>query len=97
MYARLTRLDIKLDKVDEAIELYRKSVVPAAKSQKGFVATYLLSDRSTGKGFALTFWKTEQDALANERNRYYQEQLVKFLDFYQSPPVRENYEVVVKA
>jgi hypothetical protein len=38
--------------------------------------------------------------VANERNLYYQEQLVKFMDFYQDitkfPPVREGYEVNVK-
>jgi hypothetical protein len=46
---------------------------------------------------AITFWKSEKDALANEHNRYYQEQLAKFLDFYQTPPFREGYEVTVKA
>jgi len=97
MYARLTEMNIKPDKIDEAIEIYRKSVVPAAKSQKGFVAAYLLTDRPTGKGISMTFWKTEQDALANERNRYYQEQLVKFIEFFQSPPIREGYEISVKA
>jgi len=97
MYARLTEMNVKPDKIDEAIEIYRKSVVPAAKSQKGFVAAYLLTDRPTGKGISMTFWKTEQDALANERNRYYQEQLVKFIEFFQSPPIREGYEISVKA
>jgi heme-degrading monooxygenase HmoA len=96
MYVRLTKLDIKPDKIEEATELYRKSVVPAAKSQKGFVSIYLLQDKPTGKGFALTFWKSEQDCLANERNLYYQEQLAKFIPFYQSQPIREGYEVVVK-
>jgi len=97
MYARLTEINVKPEKIEEAIELYRKSVVPAAKSQKGFVGLYLLTDRPTGKGLAITIWKTEEDALANERNRYYQEQLVKFLEFFQSPPIREGYEISVKA
>jgi heme-degrading monooxygenase HmoA len=97
MYARLTKLDVKPDRIEDAIELYRKSVVPAAKSQKGFIAIYLLTDRPTGNGYSISFWKTEQDALANERNRFYQEQLVKFIDFYQSQPIREGgYEVTVK-
>lgn len=97
MYARLTHLDVWPDKADEAIELYEKSVVPAAKSQKGFVGLYLLSDRTTGKGLAITLWESEEDALANEHNRYYQEQLVKFLEFFQAPPIREGYQVSVQA
>jgi len=96
MYARLTQLNMKPDKIDVAIEIYKKSVVPAAKAQKGFMAIYLLTDRPTGKGYSISFWKTEQDAVANERNRFYQEQLVKFIEFYQSPPVREGFEVSVK-
>jgi heme-degrading monooxygenase HmoA len=97
MYARLTEFNIKPEKVEEGIELYRKSVVPAAKAQKGFAAVYLLTDRPTGKGMAITFWRTERDCLANEHNRYYQEQLAKFLDFFSSPPIRYGYEVTVKA
>jgi heme-degrading monooxygenase HmoA len=97
MYARVTYLPIKPEKVEEGIELYRKSVVPAAKAQKGFVSLYLLTDRSTGNGMAISFWKTEKDCLANEHNRYYQEQLAKFLDFFSSPPIRDGYEVTVKA
>jgi heme-degrading monooxygenase HmoA len=96
MFARLTTMNVKPDRIEEAIAIYKKSVIPAAKSQKGFVAAYLLADRETGKGLSITFWKTEQDALENERNRYYQEQLVKFLDMFQSPPIREGYEVSVE-
>jgi heme-degrading monooxygenase HmoA len=90
-------LNIKPDKIDVAIEIYKKSVVPAARAQKGFMAIYLLTDKPTGKGYSISFWKTEQDALANERNLFYQEQLVKFIEFYQSQPVREGFEVSVKA
>ena len=97
MYARITEFNIKKEKVEEGIELYRNSVVPAARSQKGFVGLYLLTDRPTGKGKAITFWRTEKDCLANEHNRYYQEQLAKFLDFFATPPIREGYEVTVKA
>ncbi len=95
MFARLTTLNVKLDKVDEAIGIYKKSVLPAARKQKGFVGACLLSDRRTGKGLSLTFWKSEEDALANERNLYYQEQLVKFVSVLQTPPIREGYEVAL--
>ncbi|HUU39205.1 MAG TPA: hypothetical protein VMW46_13505 [Candidatus Desulfaltia sp.] len=96
MYARLTTMNIKLEKINEAIKIYRTSVVPAAKSQHGFVAAYLLTDRPTGRGISMTVWKTEEDALANEHNRYYQEQLIKFIEFFQSAPIREGYEISVK-
>ncbi len=97
MYARLTVLPVKSENIDEAIKVYKTSVLPAAKQQKGFVAAYLLGDRPTGRGISMTIWKTEKDALANEHNLYYQEQLVKFLEFLKSNPMREGYEILVKA
>jgi heme-degrading monooxygenase HmoA len=96
MFARLTTINTRPERVDEGIAIYKKSVIPAAKLQKGFVAAYLLVDRPTGKGMSVTFWKTEEDALANERSRYYQEQLIKFLDLLVTNPIREGYEVAVK-
>ena len=96
MFARLTTIKVKIDKIDEAIKLYDKSVVPAARTQKGYCGAYLLTDRKTGNGISITLWDSEKDALANEENRYYQEQVVKFLDFFMAPPVREGYEVSVQ-
>src|SRR4030065_2698475 len=97
MYARLTIMQVKLDRIDEAIRLYRKSVVPAAKKQKGFMGVSLLLDRASGKGVSITYWRNEKLALANEENLYYQEQLVKFLDMFAGPPIKEGYEVNLRS
>ncbi len=94
MYARLTTLSFRTDKYEDGIRLFETSVVPAARAQAGFRAIYLLADRSSSRCVALTFWESEAAAVANEQNRYYQEQLVKFLPFYASPPIREGYDVV---
>jgi heme-degrading monooxygenase HmoA len=96
MYARLTTMNVRAEKIDEAISIYKTSVIPAARRQNGFVAAYLLTDKPTGRGISMTIWKTEEDALANEHNRYYQEQLVKFMELFQSPPIREGYNISVK-
>jgi heme-degrading monooxygenase HmoA len=97
MYARLTALAFHIEKYDEGVRAFDQSVVPAARAQKGFRAIYLLADRQAGRCVALTFWDDEAAAIANEKNLYYQEQLVKLLPFYASPPVREGFEVIVEA
>jgi heme-degrading monooxygenase HmoA len=98
MYARLTIFRLKADRVDEAIRIYEESVIPAAKAQKGFRQAFLLTDRDTGNGVSMTFWECQADALANEENRYYQEQLVKFFPgFFESGPIREGYEISLQA
>jgi len=96
MFARLTIVQMKEDKVGEAINIYKDNVVPAAKSQKGYKGAYLLTDRDTGKGMSITIWDTEEDAAANEQSGHYQEQVGKFKDIFGAPPVREGYEVSVK-
>ena len=96
MFARLTIVQTKADKMDEAVKVSKESVVPAAKSQKGFVGARLLTEPN-GKGVFITFWDTEEDAIANEKSGYYQEQLAKFKDLFAAPPVHEGYEVSLQA
>ena len=96
MFARMTTAETKTIWVDKFIKIYETSVVPAAKKQKGYCGAYFLVDRKTGKGVSVTLWDCEEDALANEKSHYYQEQLVKFMSILTKPPIREGYEVVVQ-
>jgi heme-degrading monooxygenase HmoA len=97
MFARMTILQLKPETIDSAVRLFRTSVIPGAKEQRGYRGACFLVDRGAGKGIAVTFWRTEKDALANEQNLFYQEQLVKFLGFFSGPPIREGYTVAVHA
>jgi heme-degrading monooxygenase HmoA len=97
MFARLTIVQGKIDKLDESIKIYEDSIITAAKSQKGFQGAYLLTDPNTGKAISCTIWDSEGDADANEQSGYYQEQLDKLKDFLTAPPVREGYQVSVQA
>ena len=53
-------------------------------------------DRKTGKGVSITFWESEEDAIANEKNLYYQEQLVKVMNLLNGTLMREGFEVAVQ-
>jgi len=97
MYARVSIGQFLPAKADEAIGIYRDSVVPAAKQQKGFKGIYVLTDRKTGKGLTMALWETEADMTAGETSGYYQQQVAKFKDLFSTPPVREAYEVTVQA
>jgi len=97
MYARVTILALKKGKAKEAVRIYEASVLPAAKSQKGYGGSYVLADWEADKGVVVTFWESEKDAAANEENRYYQEQLIKAMHLFAAPPIREGYEVAVES
>ena len=97
MYARMTILQVQPENLEKGIKLFRRSVVPEAKKQKGYRGACLMSDPKSGKGIVVTFWRSEKDAVANEESRYYQEQLVKALQYLSGPPIREGYTVNLHA
>jgi len=98
MYARVTTTQISPDKADEATRLWRDSVMPAAKQQKGFKSGRLLVNRKTGKAVSVGLWETEADAQATgEGSAYMREQLAKFASLFTAPPVIEHYEVAAEA
>jgi len=95
MFARFTTVQLKIDKIDDAIRICEKSIVPAAQSQKGFLKWKMFLDRETGKAMFYTLWETREDAIANEKSLYYQEQIVKLMPFFRSNPMREGFDVEI--
>jgi len=96
MFTRFTIIHTEKEKVDEAARLFKESVVPAFKTQKGFNVAYFISNRSEGKSICISIWDSEEDALNNEKSLVYEEQLVKFMDLFTEPPYKESYEVIVQ-
>jgi len=96
MFARLTIFRISPGRVDEGKKRYKESVLPATREQKGYRGTNVMVDRKTGNTVTITLWESEEDAVANEKNRYYQENMAKFRTFFKKPPIREGYEVVIQ-
>jgi hypothetical protein len=94
-YARILRMHLKLDRIDQAKQIFEESVIPLCKNQKGYIGGYFLADRKSGRCIPITIWESEQDMLETERNAFFQEQIIKFMPFFKSPPVREGFEVVV--
>ena len=98
MIARATvaEIDPVRVSVEQAVELFRESVVPALHEQEGYEGVYVLVSPE-GKALVLTFWSDEEAAdagLAGARS-FYAEQVEKFVTIYRSPPGRETYDVMV--
>jgi heme-degrading monooxygenase HmoA len=89
-------MQFKIAFIEKAIEIYNQSIVPAAQSQKGFHGLNFFLDRKTGKAISIAIWESEEDAVANEKSHYYQEQHIKLMSLYSMPPIREGYEVLVR-
>jgi heme-degrading monooxygenase HmoA len=98
MVARVTlaEIDVVRMRLENAIELFKESVVPALREQDGYQGVYVLLSPD-GKVLAITFWESEEAAeagIAGGRG-FYAQQIEKFVTLYRSPPGREHYEVVL--
>ena len=98
MHVRAVTIQVQPGKMQEAIDLYKDSVVPAAKSQKGFQGAYLMTDASSGKALGISVWESEADMTAGESSGgYYQEQIAKFGNLMAGPPNIDHYDLSVES
>lgn len=93
MHARVILGKVKHGKQEEATKIYRESIEPATKNQKGFVKMHLLTDPDTSKFITITIWETEHDMLAGESSGYLQEQMDKIAPLFIGPPAVQHYVV----
>lgn len=93
MYARVVYTQVQPGQTDEAIRIYRESVTPVARQQKGYRGGILLTDRGTGKGISISFWESDALMTAGEMSGYLQQQIAKFTGVIAGPPTRETFEV----
>ena len=98
MVARATMAEIDPVRmsIDDAVELFRTSVVPALHEQSGYEGVYVLV-APDGRALVLTFWESEEaaDAGVQGSRSFYGEQVEKFVTLYSAPPGRETYQVVL--
>lgn len=93
MYARVTTfyLDVKL--MEDAIKVYKESIIPAAKRQAGFHNAFFLTNSNAGKFISITIWDNTDCALQNQKSGYFQDQLDKFERFTVVKPEIEGFVV----
>jgi heme-degrading monooxygenase HmoA len=97
MHARVVTVQIQPGKMDELIDLYRGSIAPAAKEQKGSKGAFLLTNPDTNKAISITVWETKADMTAGEASGYYQEQVAKAAPTFAEQPAMEHYSVSVQS
>jgi heme-degrading monooxygenase HmoA len=96
MVARVTLAEVDTVRVplEDAIELYERSVLPALHEQPGYAGAYVFATPE-GKAMVLTFWADVDSARAGIESGFYAEQVEKFVTVYRTPPGRDVYDVVV--
>jgi hypothetical protein len=65
MYARVTTLQVPMDKAGEAEKYFKEQVVPNFKQMRGFQRAFLLADKKTGKAHGVFLFDTEDNLKAS--------------------------------
>jgi heme-degrading monooxygenase HmoA len=84
---------LKKGKGDEAIEIYRKSILASSQKQEGFKGATLLTDKNKGRLISITVWATEADMRESETSGYLGEQLARIGPSLTGETSVEHYEV----
>ena len=97
MHARAVSVPVDPGSLDDMLKIWKESVLPAARGQRGFQGALVLGNRTTGDGVSITLWEDEADMAASEKSGYYQEQLAKFASIFTGKPDLKHYEVFLQA
>lgn len=87
--ARVHYRRIQPDKMDEAIRMFRETVVPAVRAQQGDAGGLILADRSAYKIIAMRMWTSEADRNASQP-------LGDIDSLTVGPTIRELYDVTLQ-
>ena len=94
MFARLTFINIKPDRVEDVKKIYNEEILPVLKQQKGNIGAWLLEPTISGEDFiSLTEWMSESDATAYESNGTYKMLIEKVKDMYTIKPMVKTYNI----
>ncbi len=65
MFARVSTILGKPERIEEGIRNYKEEMIPSAKKMTGFKQALFMVDRKTGKMVRITFWDTEKNLRAS--------------------------------
>jgi heme-degrading monooxygenase HmoA len=91
--ARISTYHIQPGRAAEVAEVFRETVLPAARRQVGFRGLLHLVDENDGKAVAISLWESREAALRSESGGYYPTQVANVIPFLSAPPVREFFDV----
>jgi heme-degrading monooxygenase HmoA len=68
MLARVVTIQVKPEKLDECISIFREVNAPSIAQRPGFDHGHWWADRTSGEATSVTFWENEEDERASRTN-----------------------------
>lgn len=97
MYARVNTVPLQPSTTPEtARALWRDTLLPRFKEQRGFRGLVVLRHRQEHRGMSVTFWDSEEDFQAMMASGMFQEVMATTEQLRTGPPLsQEDYDVVL--
>ena len=95
MYAGVGTYQVKLDKIDQAIEIWSEYLVKPAKFH-GLKRGFFLTNRETGKCLGIGWWDNKRDADKFSTTGEWAQLVEKLETVLAAAAVREEYDVSVE-
>lgn len=96
MHASVLSGQVKPGRLDDAIDIYKMSILPVLQAQSGFKRSILLCNPDTHQFMMLFFWESLGDLLANEASAYLQAQFHKIRPHCVGLLANEHYVVNIQ-
>ena len=93
MYAQLTALQLRPNRMGEVLQLYEQGIIPLVQQQQGCRFVTLLTSPTSDQVLAIYWWESEADLLAGQNNQCYQQQLDQIDAILLTSPVCTTYQV----
>jgi len=92
MFTRILEMTGDPNQRDKTNEIFRNSILPALKQQKGFEGAIQCMNQQ-GEGVGVSLWESQEEEALSAREPIYLEQISKFKEVFTKPQVRHTGEV----
>jgi heme-degrading monooxygenase HmoA len=94
MFSRVTLLEVDTMRmgIDEAVELFRREVLPALREQDGYEGVFVFVNPE-GPGMIVSLWASRE--AMDAASGFASAALERFATIFSSPPGREHYQLRV--
>lgn len=96
MHVSVSKGRLRPDKTEEAIELWRNSLVPELQQHEGFKGVLLMGDHDTGEVMSITLWQTKEDFRATAKDRGHRQMFSKIGPLYGGALEFSTYELFLQ-
>ena len=95
MYSRIISLRVRPGNMDQALHIFRSSILPALKNQRGNASVLVFSCREKNEIISCTLWETHEAMMETERSGFLDQQIAKLTTALAESARGDEYELEI--